>query len=117
MPQRIFQKSAIAIIIIGCFGCMVCADCKTGRWAMIHPCRAGRRVANSRRGKGFDNAKFDYRIRFLSQRNGYRVYEIKYPSPVKTAVEQNNTVTADYYLPNDIGGLSQFSGDCPNFHV
>ena len=50
--------------------------------------------------KGSDNGAFNYRIRFLSQRNGYRVYEIKYASPVKTAVEQNNTVTADYYLPD-----------------
>ncbi len=67
--------------------------------------------------KGFDNAKFDYQIRLHSQRNGYRVYEIKYPSPLKTAVEQNNTVPADYYLPNDItpGDYSNFLGTVPIF--
>jgi dienelactone hydrolase len=63
-------------------------------------------------GKTFDNEPFDYQIKFHSQRNGYRVYQIKYPSPVKTPLYQNNTIPADYYLPNDIipGGLSQFSG-------
>ena len=37
-------------------------------------------------GKTFDNVPFDYQIKFRSQRNGYRVYQIKYPSPVKTAL-------------------------------
>ena len=102
MPQRICQKSAIAITIFGFFSVLVWLDARPaladypptaspdGAWQTV--------VVN----KGFDSAKFDYQIRFRSQRNGYRVYKIKYPSPVKTALEQNNTVMADYYLPNDI---------------
>ncbi len=102
MPQWIYRKSALAIIIIGLF---IMPD-----WQAVRPALADDSSAVGPGGvwqtvavdKGFDNAKFDYQIRFHSQRNGYRVYQIKFPSPVKTAVEQNNTVPADYYLPNDI---------------
>jgi dienelactone hydrolase len=59
----------------------------------------------------FNNAPFRYQIKFHAQRNGYRVYHLKYPSPVKTALRQNNTVPAEYYLPGDM----EFKGDSPIF--
>ena len=102
MPPRIYRKSALVLIIIGCFGApawQVAQPALGDDTSVVGSGGAWQTVAA---GKGFDNAKFDYQIRFHSQRNGYRVYEIKYPSPVKTAVEQNNTVPADYYLPNGI---------------
>ncbi len=55
------------------------------------------RVANT-----FDKQPFDYRMKLLSRRSGYRVYRLTYPSPVVTSVEQNNTIPADYYLPDGI---------------
>jgi len=50
----------------------------------------------------FDGHPFSYRIRPLSRQPGFRIYRITYPSPVVTPVEQNNTVPADYYLPEGI---------------
>jgi dienelactone hydrolase len=113
MPQRIYGKSALALIILGCF----CAPI----WRTASPAFADAPSAGAPGDtwqtvaveKTFNNVPFDYQIKFHSQCNGYRVYEIKYPSPVKTALERNNTVPADYYLPDDIApgrGLSQFSG-------
>ena len=43
---------------------------------------------------------------FLEQRDGFRVYRMTYPSPVATAVEQNNTVRASFYLPDNIAPAS-----------
>ena len=52
--------------------------------------------------KTFDNAPFRYRMQLTAQRKGYRIYRLSYPSPVTTPVKQNNTVPADYYLPEGI---------------
>ena len=52
--------------------------------------------------KTYNDAPFDYHIRLSAQRPQFRVYHVTYPSPVVTAVVQNNTVPADYYLPNGI---------------
>ncbi len=52
--------------------------------------------------KTYNNAPFDYRIRLESERPEFSVYRLTYPSPVVTALEQNNTVPADYYLPKGI---------------
>jgi dienelactone hydrolase len=111
MQQGIFRLSALVLMLFKFFSILdwqAAEPALADEPAAASPDRAWQTVAV---GKGFDNAKFDYQIRFHSQRNGYRVYEIKYPSPVKTALEQNNTIPADYYLPNDIapGGLSRFS--------
>lgn len=51
----------------------------------------------------FDKTPFSYRMELLSRKTGYRIYRLTYPSPVVTPVEQNNTVPADYYLPEGIG--------------
>ena len=50
----------------------------------------------------FDKQPFDFRMKLLSRRSGYRVYRLTYPSPVVTPVKQNNTIPADYYLPDGI---------------
>ena len=52
--------------------------------------------------KTYNNAPFDYRIRLLAERPRFRVFRLTYPSPVKTALVQNNTIPADYYVPNNI---------------
>lgn len=48
---------------------------------------------------------FDYRI--SPKRNlpnsGVRVFRVQFPSPVKTATPENNTVHAEYYLPSGKG--------------
>lgn len=50
----------------------------------------------------FDDSPFRYRMKLISQKTGYRVYRLTYPSPVVTPVEQNNTIPADFYLPDGI---------------
>ena len=50
----------------------------------------------------FDNRPFAYLEKPLADRPGYKILRLKYPSPTVTAVEQNNTVPADYYLPDGI---------------
>jgi dienelactone hydrolase len=50
----------------------------------------------------FDGRAFDYLEKPLAQRPGYRILRLKYPSPTETAIEQNNTIPADYYLPDGI---------------
>ena len=50
----------------------------------------------------FNNRAFEYQSRLLERRDGFCVYRWTYPSPVATSVEQNNTIRADFYLPDDI---------------
>lgn len=50
----------------------------------------------------YNNAPFDYQIRLLSSRAQFRIYRLTYPSPVVTSLAQNNTIPADYYIPNGI---------------
>jgi len=52
--------------------------------------------------KTYDGRPFEYRIESRAQRSGYSVYALTYPSPVVTEVPQNNTVPAEYYLPDGI---------------
>jgi dienelactone hydrolase len=52
--------------------------------------------------KAFDNAQFSYRIELVAEKNAFLVYRLSYPSPVRTAVEQNNIIPAELYLPKDI---------------
>ncbi len=52
--------------------------------------------------KTYNDAPFEYRIELLGQRPQFRVYRLTYPSPLVTALPQNNTIPADYYLPNGI---------------
>jgi dienelactone hydrolase len=52
--------------------------------------------------KAFDNTAFSYRMELKAERGACRVYRLSYPSPVSTAVEQNNTIPAELYLPRDL---------------
>ena len=52
--------------------------------------------------KTFNNAPFDYTQRLLAQRAEFRIFRLTYPSPVVSPLVQNNTVPADYYVPNGI---------------
>ena len=51
-----------------------------------------------------DGAGFHYAQERLARQGRYDVYRLTYPSPVATAVEANNTVPADYYLPRGANG-------------
>jgi len=50
----------------------------------------------------FNNVPFRYRMEPSARRPGYRLFRLTYPSPVKTEHEPNNTIPADYYLPEEI---------------
>jgi predicted peptidase len=52
--------------------------------------------------KTFDNRAFSYEVKPLAERAGYKILRLKYPSPMVTSIEQNNTIPADYYLPEGI---------------
>jgi dienelactone hydrolase len=52
-----------------------------------------------------DGHPFSYQIEFVEEANAHRLYRIRYPSPVTTAVTENNTVPGDYYVPRGDGTL------------
>ncbi|HEY4761234.1 MAG TPA: hypothetical protein VIH42_11695, partial [Thermoguttaceae bacterium] len=56
--------------------------------------------------KTYNNTPFKYQINLQARRDGYRVFALKYPSPVTTPIKQNNTVPAEYYLPDGIAPVS-----------
>jgi len=56
--------------------------------------------------KTFDGAPFRYQMQRTATRRGYRIFRLTYPSPLVTPIAQNNTVPADYYLPDGIGPQS-----------
>jgi dienelactone hydrolase len=49
-----------------------------------------------------DNRPFAYSEKLLAERPGYKILRWRYPSPIHSAVEQNNAIPADYYLPDGI---------------
>ena len=63
-------------------------------------CGAGASVVEV--SKTFDDVPFRYRMELSARRGGYRAYRLTYPSPVVTAHEPNNTIAADYFLPNGV---------------
>jgi dienelactone hydrolase len=50
----------------------------------------------------YNNQPFDFQVKLASKQAGYRVYELTYPSPVKSSVDANNTIHAYWYWPNNI---------------
>jgi dienelactone hydrolase len=54
----------------------------------------------------FNNTPFDYQIRSAVKHPGYVMYRMTYPSPVTTASPQNNTVPAEYYVPDGVASSS-----------
>jgi dienelactone hydrolase len=114
MTQWIYRKSALTKLVFGFISVLVWQVAGAALGDDLPAAGPGDAWQTVAVGKGFDGAKFDYQIRFHSQRNGYRVYQVKFPSPVKTALEQNNTVPADYYVPDGIMVLGE-KGDSPIF--
>jgi cephalosporin-C deacetylase-like acetyl esterase len=49
-----------------------------------------------------DGRPFDYCIQSKIKKSGYTLYRLTYPSPVVTQVVQNNTIPAEYYLPDGV---------------
>ena len=49
-----------------------------------------------------DGRPFDYCIQSNVKKSGYTLYRLTYPSPVVTRVVQNNTIPAEYYLPDGV---------------
>ena len=49
-----------------------------------------------------DGRPFDYCIQSKVKKSGYTLYRLAYPSPVVTQVVQNNTIPAEYYLPDGV---------------
>ncbi len=52
--------------------------------------------------KTYNDSPFEYRLRSVRKTGAYCVYRLEYPSPVLSDHEKNNTIPADYYLPNGI---------------
>lgn len=50
----------------------------------------------------YNQKPFEYQMKLLAKRDGFRIYRVTYPSPVTTSLEQNNTVKADYYVPEGL---------------
>lgn len=48
----------------------------------------------------FNNSPFAVRIESSEQKPGYRILRMTYPSPLVTVHAQNNTVPAEYFLPD-----------------
>jgi dienelactone hydrolase len=47
----------------------------------------------------FNQKPFQYQILDRTEKTGFSVYRLKYPSPLVTAVAQNNAIPAEYYVP------------------
>jgi hypothetical protein len=50
-----------------------------------------------------DRQPFSYRVDAARDSDAFRLYRLTYPSPVTTSLAQNNTITAELYLPKGIG--------------
>jgi dienelactone hydrolase len=50
----------------------------------------------------YNHASFSYKILSRETKTGFSVCRLSYPSPVVTRVPQNNTIPAEYYLPDGI---------------
>jgi dienelactone hydrolase len=56
---------------------------------------------------------FNFEAKFIRASGPVRVYAVRFPSPVKTAIDVNNTVHAEYYRP---AGEGPFPG-CVVLHI
>lgn len=52
--------------------------------------------------QSFDGQAFAYSFQLQSEQPRHRRYALSYPSPLKTALEANNTIPAEYYIPADV---------------
>lgn len=52
--------------------------------------------------KSFDGKPFVYEFWLISETPEYRVYGIRYPSPVESDIASNNTVPGELFLPREV---------------
>ena len=57
--------------------------------------------------KTHNDSPFEYQPVLLRTERAMTVYQLTYPSPITTSHEPDNTVTAEYYLPNGISNGEQ----------
>jgi len=57
--------------------------------------------------KTFNQEPFAYRVESDEAQAGYHILRLTFPSPVKTESAANNTVPADYYLPDGASAASR----------
>jgi dienelactone hydrolase len=62
----------------------------------------------------YNHQPFAYRMKLASQRPGYKIYKLYYPSPVTTPVAQNNTIPAEYFIPDSAEGGTKREGNGPH---
>lgn len=55
----------------------------------------------------YNKSPFSYRTKLDQEFDSFRVYQLTYPSPVATALKQNNTITAEFYLPRGMNERSK----------
>lgn len=72
-------------------------------WSMASgaawPAEPGQQVESRAVAQTYNGRPFSYQIEPAEQTDTHRLYRIRYPSPITTAVVENNTVPGDYYLP------------------
>jgi dienelactone hydrolase len=52
--------------------------------------------------QSFNGQPFSYQIRSKTAKDNFDLWQLTYPSPVKTDLPQNNIVPAEYYLPKGL---------------
>ncbi|MEN6407754.1 MAG: C45 family autoproteolytic acyltransferase/hydrolase [Thermoguttaceae bacterium] len=52
--------------------------------------------------KTYNDAPFDYSMRQVGEQTGFRVYRLRYPSPIVSPLKENNVVPAYLYLPKEL---------------
>ena len=70
---------------------------------LLQPVLSGRAAAETITvSETHDGRPFDYQIQSTVKKSGYTLYHLTYQSPVVTQVVQNNTIPAEYYLPDGV---------------
>ena len=62
---------------------------------------------NARVADTYNKAPFSYREELDREFDSFRIYRLTYPSPVSTSLKQNNTITAEFYLPRGMNKESK----------
>ena len=90
MPNKLIRSRAvtIALLITLSTACFADADQQPSETVTVS--------------KTYDGRPFVYQIRLTAERAQFRVYWLSYPSPTVSALVQNNTVPADYYVPKQV---------------
>ena len=87
MPERLSRMTLMQLAVAGAIACQAMAADK--------PKSETFSVTQT-----YNNSPFDYQMRLLATRAQLKIYRLTYPSPVVTPLKRNNTVPADYYVPN-----------------